>query len=528
MAGKTAVLALKITGDASDAKRAVDDADGKLDGFGKKIGGLGLAVTAGVGVAAGGLAMFGKAAFDAASNAEQALGGINSVFGDWALDIEQAADGAATSVGLSKTSYEELAAVIGSQLKGAGFHLGDMNDKTQELIKTGADLAATFGGTTADAVDALSSVMKGEFDPIERYGVSLKQSDLNARLAALGQDKLTGAALKTATANAALGLITEQTASSTGQFALQGDSAAEKSQKLAAWWENLKAKAGEGLLPIFGMLVDFFTTKLGPWFDKLTEQGGPLADALAKVGSFVKDQLIPAVTDLWNFLAPKLLPILKDVGAIIRDVVVPAFSKIWDYVKTYVVPILKSVLGPALEGLQTAWGKLRDALEENKGKFQEIYDKVKPFLEFVRDKVAPFVGGALKLAFEGLGKAIGPVVDTITWLLSKSASVLGFLGTVGKVLFGKPAAATAGTGGTRNMNTPLFGAARGGLFGASSSLGGGVGPTAAGGLTTVPVGDTYNITVTGALDPVAVADQIDRLLSRRATRTGSRVAVAFG
>jgi hypothetical protein len=60
------------------------------------------------------------AAFNAASDLQQSTGAIDAVFGDWALDIEQAAQGAADAVGLSTSEYENLAAVIGSQLKGAG------------------------------------------------------------------------------------------------------------------------------------------------------------------------------------------------------------------------------------------------------------------------------------------------------------------------------------------------------------------------------------------------------------------------
>jgi hypothetical protein len=67
---------------------------------------------------------------------------------------------------------------------------------------------------------------------------------------------------------------------------------------------------------------------------------------------------------------------------------------------------------------------------------------------------------------------------------------------------------------------------RGGLFAAASSIGGGGGPSpAAGGLAVA--GDTYNITVTGALDPQAVADQIAGLLDKRARRTGRSFAVGL-
>jgi hypothetical protein len=50
-------------------------------------------------------------------------------------------------------------------------------------------MAAVFGGTAADAVDALSSALKGEMDPIERYGVTLNQAAIDAQKAADGNAK---------------------------------------------------------------------------------------------------------------------------------------------------------------------------------------------------------------------------------------------------------------------------------------------------------------------------------------------------
>jgi anti-sigma28 factor (negative regulator of flagellin synthesis) len=268
MAGKGATLSLKITGDSRDGVRALDDVEGKagrMDGvFGKM--GAGIAAGAAIGVAA--LAGLGKQAFDAASELQQSTGAIDAVFGDWALDIEQAAQSASTSVGLSTSQYENMAAVIGAQLHNAGMAHDEMKDKTTALIATGADMAAIFGGTAADAVDALSSALKGEMDPIERYGVSLNQNAIQTQMAADGTDKLTGAAQKQAQTNAILELITKQTADTQGQWAAQSGTAAEAQQILGAKVENLKAKIGEGLLPIFASAASWISDKVLPAFDE--------------------------------------------------------------------------------------------------------------------------------------------------------------------------------------------------------------------------------------------------------------------
>lgn len=515
-----ATLALKITGDASGGLRALDEAEGRASKFGSVMGG---AVVAGAAAGVAAIGLLGKASFDAASDLEQSTGAINSVFGDWALDIEQTAQTADKAVGLSTSSYEQLASVIGAQLHGAGMAHDEMTAKTQALIAKGADLAATFGGSTADAVEALSGVLKGETDPIERYGVSIKQADISARLAALGQDKLKGAALKTATANAALGIVMDQTKSSTGEFAKEGDTAAGSSQRLAAWWENLKAKIGVGLLPMFVALVTLFQTKVSPALEQIFRSGGPVATFLQQVGGFLRTQVIPAFSSLWKDLGTKLVPVFAAVGAFLGKTVIPAFRAVWSIVATYVVPIFRTVLTPVINGLGAVFRTVTAKVLEHKDTFVGLYHSLQPFLAFIRDKVAPVVGGAFRIGFEVAGKAIGTVVDFVAglidklkWVLDKGAAVGDFIGN----LFSAGGGGGGGGAGTVGAARGLRGAAPGGLFAASRSIGGGGGPsTAAGGLTVA--GDTYQITVNGALDPAAVADQIAELLDRRARRVGA-------
>jgi len=490
-----ATLALKITGDASGGLRALDDMERKAGGIGGALGKMGGVAAAGAAVGIAALVDFGKASYDAASDLQQSTGAIDSVFGDWALDIEQSAQKADEAVGLSTSAYEQMAAVLGAQLKGMGQDVGDATANTQALIEKGADLSATFGGTSAEAVEALSSALKGEFDPLERYGVSLKQSTINAELAAKGQDKLTGAALQQAQAAAVLDLINRKTADSQGAFARESDTAAGATQRFSAWLENVQAAAGQKLLPIVMKVANWLRTSLGPIFTQVTAAGGPLSKLFAYWGDLLN-----------NFL-------------------IPAFKGIWAFLSTYIIPIFKAWLLPAIDGVRAAFKAVGDKIGENKGRFEGLYQSIKPFLEFLRDKVAPVVGTLLKGAFEVLGAAIGIVVDAIgwvvdkvKWLIDKGSQVANFIGG----LFGAP----AGGGHGSASRGAVRGAARGGLFGAASSLtGGGAGPSAAGvGLAPATV---INVTVNGALDPDAVADQIDRLLSRRARLTGSRVAVAL-
>ena len=205
--------------------------------------------------ALGGIGLIAKESIAYASEAEQSYGAVESIFGDHAQGIISASKGAAEAVGLSGREYRELTASTGAMLKNMGMPMDEVASKSQNLVGVASDLAATFGGSTKDAIEAVNALMRGEADPIERYGVSLKKSDINARMAAKGLDGLTGAAAKQAEAQTMLEMLTEQTADAQGQFGRESDTAAHKQQVATAKFNDAKEAIGTGLLPMFAELA---------------------------------------------------------------------------------------------------------------------------------------------------------------------------------------------------------------------------------------------------------------------------------
>ena len=270
---KTAILSVRIVSDAKKAIAGFDNFAGKLDKLDRgasKLAGWGATATAAWGALAG-------ASISAASEMQQSTGAVEAVFKDQAAAIKGFASDAADNVGLSAAQYQNMAALIGSQLKNLGVEYDALVPKTDELIGLGADLAATYGGTAADAVEALSSALKGEYDPLEKYGISLNKSAVNARLASKGMEGLAGEALKLAETEAMLEIITEQSGDALGMFASEADTAAGQAERATAKWEDAKAALGEGLLPI----VTQITEKMG----EFAEEVGKNPDLFIKLGA---------------------------------------------------------------------------------------------------------------------------------------------------------------------------------------------------------------------------------------------------
>lgn len=229
------------------AERQLNEFGSKTDKLGEKLTNAGKKMTlfASVPIAAAmGLAT------KSASDLEQSVGGIESVFGSAAETIRDFGDDAAQTAGLSKRQVNEMAAVVGASLKGMGFDADEAADQVVSLEKRAADMAATFGGTTEEAIQSVAAALRGERDPIEKYGVSIRQTDVDARKLALGLDTSTAAADKKATAIATLDLIMGQTADTEGQFAREADGAAGAAARARAEFENSAAEIGTHLLPI--------------------------------------------------------------------------------------------------------------------------------------------------------------------------------------------------------------------------------------------------------------------------------------
>lgn len=278
-------------------------------------------------VAAGAFGAIATKSTLAAADLEQSTGAVEAVFKHTADQVKDFASRSATAVGLTKNEYQELATTIGSQLKNGGTSIDELAGKTDELIGLGADMSAMFGGTTAEAVAALSSALKGERDPIERYGVTLKQAMIDAKAAALGfTDTSSSAAQQAAT----LALIMEQTADAHGAFAREGDTLSHQIQVLKANFGDFTAELGTIFLPV--------ATRAASW---LNEHFTPAAAALK---TWITDRLVPAVKDLAARFQADLLPRLKEACAAFKNEVLPVLKEVIAWIKTHGPPAIKAFI----------------------------------------------------------------------------------------------------------------------------------------------------------------------------------------
>lgn len=366
-------------------------------------------------VALGAIAAMGKAATDYASEAEQSYGAVESIFGKHADSIVAKSKEASSAVGLSGREYRELSATTGAMLKNMGMPMEEVSGTTQDLVTLGADLAATFGGPTKDAMEAIGSLLRGEANPIERYGVSIKKADINARMAADGLDKLEGEALKQAEAQTMLALLMEQTADAQGQFARETDTAAHKQQVATAKIDDAKEAIGTALLPVMSEVMDK-AARLAEIVGAHPRVFLAAAGAVASfAGAIVGLATLGAVTrnlkELSGILTngKGLKNVSKLLGGIkinpwIAGIAAAVAALTWFFTKTETG---KKLWEDFTKFLAEAWRRVSESLGAGVEWIIEKWGQLTGFLGKVKDSVAEVFNILFKGDFTGEGKLFG-------------------------------------------------------------------------------------------------------------------------
>ena len=309
---------------------------------------------------------FVKNATTAARDLQTNVLAVQNTFGNLSPDMLDFTK-SAQHIGLSQLEAARAVNFLGNALYGNGLSMEDAAAKSKNLISLGADLSATFGRDIPETLTALSAAFRGEYDPIEKFGVAIKQAQVNALVLERGQNKLTGSAKAAAMAQARYDLIMKAAEKNQGNYAKMQDTLFVKQNNLRAAFENMKSTVAQSLLDPLSKLMGF----LGPVVDKLTAVNAKSFGALGKA----LDALSPVIPSLMDGIA-ELLDLMAELSSVIVDTLEPviptliegftAFAKVLKDIKPalmVIVKILGSVLLPIIDILGFAISLLIKGLE---------------------------------------------------------------------------------------------------------------------------------------------------------------------
>jgi hypothetical protein len=243
------VVPIVSTWEPKGLQRSIADIK-KAEGAWGKTGAAFKAMAVPAAAVGGALAIGAKKAVTDASNLGETFNAVNKVFGEGAKTITDFGAQASKSAGLSQREFQQLATTTGSLFTNMGQSQQEAADNTVLLTQRAADMASVFNTDVGDALEAINAGLRGESEPLRRFGVGLSDAAIKAKAMELGLYAGTGALDGQARAAATQALILEQTAKTQGDFADTSESMANAGRTLQADMENLSASLGEALLPV--------------------------------------------------------------------------------------------------------------------------------------------------------------------------------------------------------------------------------------------------------------------------------------
>jgi len=193
----------------------------------------------------------GAASFKMAADMQDAVGATEQIYGKAADSVKEWADNLESYYGIAEKEALEYANMMGSMLQNIGGLTEEQAAKqAQTLIELAGDLTAMYGGTTADAVRALTGALKGNNTMLDNYGMAVNDAMIKTKAFEMGIYSGKGE-MDLATKQAAtLALIMEQTGAAQGQAAREADGASGSMRALVTEIKNLSTDIGEVLLPV--------------------------------------------------------------------------------------------------------------------------------------------------------------------------------------------------------------------------------------------------------------------------------------
>lgn len=406
---------------------ARDEATRVLQGINKDVGGLGSTLGGVTKVAGGFLAagavQQGVQAFtgfmgdsvNAASELQESVNAVNQIFDESAQQILDWGKENANSFGLSQASFNQMATPLGAMLKNAGLSLDDVTGSTIDLTKRAADMASVFNTDVDEALAAIQAGLRGEADPLERYGVSLSAAKVESKALAMSGKTLASELTEQEKAMARVALIMEQTNDVSGDFQATSDGLANSQRIAAARTEELQAQIGAKLIPVT---------------EKITE----LKLALITV---IAEKVIPTLEELYAKHWPSVQRAIQGVVSIVEEWwprLQPIFAFVFDFFKTQVEGFIQQAKGiiQIIEGVvdfvsavahgdwAAAWTALKDIAE---GVLNLLEGTVKRIFGNLPGIIADLAGQAASAAGNAFAQIPGLIEGVAGSVLSAATSV---------------------------------------------------------------------------------------------------------
>jgi len=264
MAGNFGKVNVSIAASTGGLSRGLSDAQKQMRGFQGSIRRIDFAAT----FTAASIAMRSvvsgvqsltramRGAVDAAVSLGEETSKSAVIFGGSSSAVAQFAR-TASAIGISQQAALRASGTFGNLFRAIGLSQDASAGFSVNMVELAADLASFNNTTVDDALMALGAGLRGEAEPLRRFGVLLDDATLRQNAMSLGLTRTLREALTPAQkAQAAYNAILRQTSLAQGDFRRTSESLANQQRILEANFSNLNASLGEAFLPLFKSVTE--------------------------------------------------------------------------------------------------------------------------------------------------------------------------------------------------------------------------------------------------------------------------------
>ena len=322
----------------------------------------GMTAFAGIGAAAAGFVALTKPMVDMASNVNEAMSKNKQLFGESAKAVTEFAETAAENLGLSRR--ETLIAVgdFGALTSAMKMTEEEGSHMSMRLVELASDLASFHDTGVDQALTALAAGLRGENEPLRKFGVLLDAATLKTKALEMGLIENTKSALDPAKkALAAYEVILQASIDAHGDFQRTSDGLAGQQKKLTAQFADLQEAIGQALLPVFRDFTSFLVSTAIPNLQKFVDvaKDEGFLVALDKAGDAIARWQLgnwDEILGLGGAFFKELIDDISFLGDSINNVFVglgDSFANMWN--ETNWKPIWEQDFSVAMNWLNSAW-----------------------------------------------------------------------------------------------------------------------------------------------------------------------------
>jgi hypothetical protein len=361
-----------------------------------------------VGVASGLLIDGIKSSITAASNLQETVSKNKVIFGDSAKSVEDFAKTAASTFGQSQQQALDAAGTFAIFGKAAGLGAQDLVNFSTDFTVLASDMASFSNTSPEDAITAIGAALRGEAEPIRKYGVLLNDNTLKQRASTLGIYEGTGALTAQQKILATQAEIIAQSSDAQGDFERTSGGLANKTRTLNAEYKNLSATIGAQLLPVATDGAIVLGNVLSVATAKSSEENGKFSKTVFEMVANV----IPGVKQLKNMA--QVLHLLAGE----QETTITSTRNLSRQFRSFENAMLRAYE----EGLKPTKEELKDLAAK-----QDIAEKAaKRHADTLRTRMSTAVKGVqsnLKDAEEQLKSFSNATDDSITGMVSLSEAI---------------------------------------------------------------------------------------------------------